>query len=299
MQDPIQHRLVVGVSSQALFDLGAEAEDQTAREEHRRHAIQRDGEVLAPGRAFPVVQALQRLGERSSLRVDLVVLSRASADASPRLFASMHEHALHVAQAAFTGGEPFGAYLAAFHVNLLLSENEEDARAATLAGTPAAVVTVRPEDAKQPIDQIRIAFDGDAALFGRAPGADADLDDARPEGLEKPRAQLLRALAQLQAGDGEKRPVRTALLTRRASPAQERVLKAMREANVRLDEALFVGDLPREELLGAFRAHLLFEDGGAHFRIPEEIVKADLHATKAEVPTVSTSPFARLRLRNG
>ena len=296
MQDP-SNRLVIGVSAHALFDLEAESEIQRTRspEEYRRHQMQRDGDALAPGRALPVVQALQRLGERAARHFEVVVLSRAGADASPRLFASTHEHAVHVARAAFTGGEPFGPYLEAFQVDLLLSEDEEEVRNAVVAGTPAAVVTARLEDAKQPIDQVRIAFDGDAAVLGRA---DGEADETRPEGVEKPLAKLMKTLAELQTGDPDKRPVRTALVTRRASPAQERAIKSMREWSVRLDDAFFVGDLPREQVLAAFRAHLFFDDGGSHFRVPEEIVKADLRATEEEANATSNSPFARLRLRS-
>jgi len=299
LQDPNVKSLIVGISAQALFDLEAEEEIQRTRnaEEYRRHQVQRDGDTLEPGRAMPLVQALQRISERSARRFELVVFSRASADSSPRIFASMHEHAVHATRAAFTGGEPVAAYLRAFHVDLFLSAQEEDVRAALAAGMPAAVVTARSEDAKQPVDQVRIAFDGDAALFGRAAGADGD-DEVQPEGLEKPLAKLMKTIAELQTGDPDKRAVRTALLTRRASPAQERALKAMREWNVRLDEAFFVGDLPREQVLEAFRAHLFFEDGANHFRVPEEIVKMDLKATQEEAAATSQSPFARLRLRS-
>ena len=288
--------LVVGISSNALFDLDAEEEIARTRsaDEYRRHQAQRDADTLEPGRAMPIAQALQRLGERSGRRCELVVFSGANADSSPRIFASMHEQAVHATRAAFTGGEPVAPYLRAFHVDLYLSAQEEDVRAAIAAGTPAAMVTTRPEHAKQAIDQIRIVFDGDAAVFGH----EDDEDEVRPEGAEKSLAKLMKAIAELQAGDAEKRAVRTALLTRRASPAQERALKSMREWNVRLDEAFFVGDLPREQLLEAFRAHLLFEDGASHFRVPEEIVKADLRATKEEAHASSQSPFARLRLRS-
>ena len=295
MPEPTKN-LVVGLSAHSLFELDAEEEIARTRnaEEHRRHQAQRDADTLEPGRAMPLAQALQRIGERSGRRFELVVFSRSDADSSPRIFASMHEHAVHATRAAFTGGEPVAPYLRAFHVDLLVSAQEEDVRAALAAGTPAALLTARAEDAKQPIDQIRIAFDGDAAVLGRAD----DEDEVRPEGVEKPLAKLMKAIAELQAGDADKRAVRTALLTRRASPAQERVIKAMRDGNVRLDEAFFVGDLPREQVLEAFRAHLYFEDGGAHFRVPEEIVKIDMRATKEEAAASSQSPFARLRLRS-
>jgi 5'-nucleotidase len=300
MQDSQAKRLVIGVSAHALFDLEDEAEIARTRspEEYRRHLLQRDDEVLAPGRALPVVQALQRIGEGSARRFELVVLSRASADASPRLFTSMHEHAVHATRAAFTGGDAFAPYLQAFHVDLLLSEDESEARSSMASGTPAAVVTAKLEDAKHPIEQIRIAFDGDAAIFGRAPGSDGEADEIRPEGVDKPLARLMKTIAELQTGDPDKGPVRTALVTRRASPAQERALKAMREWKVRLDQAFFVGDLPSELLLEACRAHLFFDDGGSHFRIPDEIVKADLRETEVEATASSSSPFARLRLRS-
>ncbi len=300
MQDPLSNRLVIGISARALFDMEAEAEHARSHgpEDLRRNQSPRDNEVLAPGRGFPVVQALQRIGESSTRRFELVVFSRENADASPRLFHSMHEHAVHAARAAFTGGDPLAPYLQAFHVDLLLSSDEEEARTVTAAGTPAAVVTARLEDAKQPIEQIRIAFDGDASVFGHVPGGTAEADEVRPPSVEKPLARLMKAVAELQTGDPDKGPLRTALVTRRASPAQERALKAMREWKVRLDQAFFVGDLPRELLLQACRAHLFFDDGGSHFRIPEEIVTADLRETEVEATPSPSSPFARLRLRS-
>jgi 5'-nucleotidase len=78
VQDPNAKSLVVGVSSHALFDLEAEEEIQRTRnaEEYRRHKVQRDGDTLEPGRAMPLVQALQRIGERSGRRFELVVFSR-------------------------------------------------------------------------------------------------------------------------------------------------------------------------------------------------------------------------------
>jgi 5'-nucleotidase len=298
VQDPIPQRLVVAVTARALFALEAEEEIARTRspEEYRRHQIQRDGDPLAPGRALPMVQALLRVGERASRRFEVVVLSHASADSSPRLFASAQEHALHVARAAFTGSDPFGPYLKAFHVDLFLSEDPEEVRAAIVSGTPAAVVVARAEDAKHPVEQIRIAFDGDALVFGGPAAASGDADELRPEGVEKSLAKLMRTLSELQVGDADKRLLRTALVTRRTSPAQEKALAMLRDANVRLDEAFFVGDLPREEVLEAFRAHVFFDDAGSHFRIPEVLVKQDQREIEEEAHS-GRSAFARLRLR--
>jgi 5'-nucleotidase len=295
--DPTPQRLVVAVTARALFALEAEEEIARTRppEEYRRHQMQRDADPLAPGRALPMLQTLLRVGERTTRRFEVVVLSHASADASPRLFASAQEHALHVTRAAFTGSDPFGPYLKAFHVDLFLSEDPEEVRAAVVTGTPAAVVCGRPADAKHPVEQIRIAFDGDALVFGGAT-ASGDAGELRPEGVEQALSKLMRTLAELQAGDADKCVLRTALVTRRTSPAHERVLTALRDANVRLDEAFFVGDLPREEVLEAFRADVLFDDAGQHFRVPEVLVKQDQREIEEERDS-GRSAFARLRLR--
>jgi 5'-nucleotidase len=299
MQDALSKRFAVGVSSQALFDFDAEGEIQRSRsgEEFRRHQMEHDGDALRPGRALPLAKALLRLGEHVSRRFELVVVSPASGDTSPRLFASIHEHALQVTRIAFTGGEAFGPYLQAFGVDLFLSAREEEVLAALASGTLSALVTARLEDAKRPIEQIRVAFDGEAAVFAHARWADAELEGIRPKNVERPLANLTKLLSELQMGDLEKPPVRTALLTRRASPAHEPVLKGLREANVRLDEAFFGSELPREQLLEIFRTHLLFGDGGSHFRLPGEVVKADIEGMD-EDDVSSQSPFARLRARS-
>lgn len=56
-------------------------------------------------------------------------------------------------------------YLESFSVDLFLSASEEDVAHASDAGFPAALIyNLQTENSSQ-IDQIRIAFDGDAVLF--------------------------------------------------------------------------------------------------------------------------------------
>lgn len=104
----------------------------------------------------------------------------------------------------------------------------------------------------------------------------------------------MQLLSELQIWDP--RSVRTALLTRRTSPAQEPVLKALREANVRLDEAFFGSDLPRDPLIELFGPQLVFGDGGTHFRVADEIARADLQAIEDEEKK-SQEAHARLQQR--
>ena len=292
-------RFAVGVSSQVLFDFSGEDETRAAERQQESASVGARAGSLPPGRALPLVKALLRLAGSTSLRFELVVLSPASADASPRLFASLHEHGLHATRAAFTGGEAFGAYLQAFGVDLLLSANNGEVSQAVASGTLAALVTASLVDAHRPIDQIRLAFDGDAAVFAQVRRADQGAEGTWLTSVEKPLASLMKLLSEIQTREPVTRQVRTALITRSASPAEQPVLKALREANVRLDEAYFGTDLPHQELLEVFRAHLLFAGAESpHFRISEEVAKADLHAMEEEARASETA-WARLRERAG
>jgi len=69
--------------------------------------------------------------------------------------------------------------------------------------------------------------------------------------------------------------------------------------NVRLDEAYFGTGLPHKELLEVFRAHLLFAGAESpHFRVSEEVAKADLDEMEEEARASETA-WARLRARAG
>ena len=59
-------------------------------------------------------------------------------------------------------------------------------------------------------------------------------------------------------------PIRTALVTARAAPAHERVIKTLRAWDVRLDESLFLGGREKTEFLRAFGADVFFDDQPMH-----------------------------------
>ena len=199
------------------------------------------------------MKALLRLAESTSHRIELVVLSPASADASPRLFASLHEHGLHATRAAFTGGEAFGAYLQAFGVDLLSSADNGEVSQAVASGTLAALVTTSLVDAA-PSDRSDSPRLRRRCLRSRkVRRADQGAEGTWPTSVEKPLASLTKLLSELQTREPGARHVRTALISRSASPAEQPVLKALREANVRLDEAYFGTGLPHKELLEVFR----------------------------------------------
>jgi 5'-nucleotidase len=122
-------------------------------------------------------------------------------------------------------------------------------------------------------EQIRIAFDGDAVIFGdegervsREGGIAAfhrhEIERAREPLSGGPFRAFLSALHDLQAAypAGKAAPIRTALVTARSAPAHERVIRTLREWGVRLDEALFLGGRPKGPFLEAFGADIFFDD---------------------------------------
>lgn len=274
-------RLIVAISSRALFDLTEshrvfEAEGVDA---YRAYQVEHENDPLEPGVAFPLARKLMSLnaalGERG--RVEVILISRNSSDTGLRVLSSAHHHGLDISRAAFTGGASPYRYLSAFGAHLFLSADPNDVRLALDAGCAAATLLAgaSPDRARDD-GQVRIAFDGDAVLFS---------DDAerlfRQEGLAVfnasehaaareplpggPFKGLLVAIHQLQnLFPGESSPIRTALVTARGVPSHERVVRTLRAWDIRIDEALFLGGLPKASFLAAFDADIFFDDQEVH-----------------------------------
>lgn len=271
--------LTIAISSRALFDL----EDSHAlfeREGIERYADfqrEREDDVLEPGIAFPLVRKLLALNGSAppeAPRVEVILLSRNSADTGLRIFNSIQHHGLAISRATFTSGEPTWPYVRPFGAHLFLSANPDSVRQALANGVAAAsILPERPKPGRAPNEQIRIAFDGDAVIFGdegervsREGGIAAfhahEIERAREPLSGGPFRAFLSALHDLQAAfpAGEAAPIRTALVTARSAPAHERVIRTLRDWGVRLDEALFLGGRAKGPFLEAFGADIFFDD---------------------------------------
>ena len=293
MTDPNAEKLVVAISSRALFDL-SESHDLFEREgleAYRGYQMARENEPLAPGIAFPLVQKLLRLNAAApeAPRVEVILLSRNSADTGLRIFNSIERYGLEIVRAVFTGGASTSPYVNSFGAQLFLSANPESVAAALNAGIAAA--TILPSKAPQTAsDELRIAFDGDAVIFGdeservsQEQGIDAfhrhemELADKPLSG--GPFRGFLSALHRLQAAfPADASPIRTALVTARSAPAHKRVILTLRSWGVRLDEALFLGGRDKGPFLQAFGADLFFDDSHAN------VESARLHVATGHVP---------------
>lgn len=275
---PQTRMLVVAISSRALFDLDASHEifESEGKEAFCQYQVEHEDEVLRPGVAFGLVRKFLSINEilgRPS--VEVILLSRNSADTGLRVFNSIQHHGLAISRAAFTSGEsPFG-YISAFGADLFLSTNAEDVRKALSAGHAAATIV---EGSKSPSEsgQLRIAFDGDAVLFSdeseriyREQGLEAfteyEAQEAHNPLSGGPFKNFLTSLHQLQSlFPADRSPIRTALVTARSAPAHERVVRTFRAWGIRIDEAIFLGGKEKGPFLGAFGADIFFDDQKRH-----------------------------------
>lgn len=287
--------LTVAITARALFDLEKghalfQREGLAAYAQHQR-ALEDD--TLEPGIAFPLVRKLLSMNDGAPAdapRVEVVLLSRNSSDTGLRIFNSIERHGLPISRAVFTSGAPTTPYIQPFGAQLFLSANPESVREALREGVAAA--TILPAKAPARVhDQLRIAFDGDAVIFGdegervsREGGLAAFAEHERSHAGEPlsggPFRGFLDALHRLQAAfpTGENAPIRTALVTARSVPAHERVIRTLREWGIRLDEALFLGGRAKGPFLEAFGADIFFDDS------EHNILSARDHVAAGHVP---------------
>jgi 5'-nucleotidase len=286
--------LVIGISSRALFDLNESHTlfEANGLESYAEYQVEREEVFLKPGVAFPLAQKLLALNEDDVDHpgVDVILLSRNSADTGLRIFNTIEHYGLKIERAAFTNGESPYKYMQAFGADLLLSTNADDVRKALEKGRAAA--TILPGSANTRVSgQLRIAFDGDAVIFsdeaeriyqqlGLEAFADSEREAANQPLSGGPFKAVLEALHKIQSAYPiADNPIRTALVTARSAPAHKRVVLTLREWGIRIDEALFLGGRSKGEFLKAFGADIFFDDQQVH------IESAQQHVTSAHVPT--------------
>lgn len=290
----LDKKMVIGVSSRALFDLTMENEifERQGLEAYCSYQVEHEQEILKPGPGFRLIQSLLRLNhdrEEEDL-VEVIVMSRNSPDTSLRVFNAIKYYNLPITRAVLVSGASLAPYLTAFHTDLFLSAYEDDVQSAIDSGIAAGIICteqkILPFKGSQESAQIRIAFDGDAVLFSdesekifQTRGLHAFEENEKQKAgspmEEGPFANFLRKLSDLQRSFGEREcPIRTALVTARSAPAHERVIRTLRAWNVRVDEAFFLGGLAKKEVLQAFGAQIFFDDQAVHTLCAAQAVPA-------------------------
>lgn len=274
----LQDKLVVAISSRALFDFEEENQLFDPRDPQAYMQLQLDRlDVPArPGVAFSLVKKLLAFNEPDQQRVEVVMLSRNDPVSGMRIFRSTRAAQVALERGVFTQGRPPFQYLRPLGAHLFLSANGDDVNKALRLGYPAAHVftdSVRASDAHP--NEVRIAFDGDAVLFSdeaeriyRSQGLAAfqrhEIDKASqplPDGPFKP---LLAALHRLQHAGAAGMHLRTALVTARSAPAHERAIQTLMSWNIAVDEAMFLGGLEKGPFLREFEPDFFFDDQTGH-----------------------------------
>ncbi|MEH6634110.1 MAG: 5'-nucleotidase [Halioglobus sp.] len=274
-----EDKLVIAISSRALFNLddSHRVYEKEGLQAYSEYQVEREEEPLEPGEAFPLVHKLLRLNERlgKDSQVQVVLLSRNSADTGLRVFNSIEHYKLDISRAAFCGGESPWRYINAFGCQLFLSNEAEDVRHALQCGVAAATL-VSSKGGGTDNELLRFAFDGDAVLFSdeaervyKSEGLDAFTASEKAAAREPlgggPFKPFLSALHRLQqAFPATEAPIRTALVTARSAPAHERVIRTLRAWNIRIDESIFLGGLNKTDFLKAYQADVFFDDQPVH-----------------------------------
>ncbi len=288
MTNTLSEKLVIAISSRVLFNLSESHRvyEEEGLEAYARYQIEREDEILAPGEAFPLVQKLLRINDvldGSGAGVEVILLSRNSADTGLRVFNSIEHYGLNITRAAFCSGESPYRYVPSFGCHLFLSTHVEDVRNALDHGVAAASL-ISSTTANREDDDLRFAFDGDAVLFSdeseriyKMQGLDAFAAHERASAhqplTDGPFKKFLQALHRLQArfAPGEC-PIRTALVTARAAPAHQRVIRTLRAWDIRIDESLFLGGLSKGDFLKAYGADVFFDDQLQHCESARSLV---------------------------
>jgi 5'-nucleotidase len=288
MSYPIEQKLVIAVSSSALFDL---SESQAVFMEYGPVAYKTFqtanlNKVLPKGVAFPFIKRLLNINNHfpAQTPVEVVLLSRNSAATGKRVFRSIAHYELAISRAAFMDGKSPYAYIPAFNAALFLSANEEDVKQAIKCGYPAG--TVLPSivvDNDQ--EELIIAFDFDGVIAddeSETVYKNADLpkfheyetSNAHIPHRPGPLAALFKSLNYLQTlEDAEqeknrdyKRIIRTAVITARNAPAHERVITTLEDWGVSANETFFLGGMQKERILSTLKPHMYFDDQKTHLQ---------------------------------
>ncbi len=300
MSYQLENKMVIGVSSRALFDLTIENDifEHQGVEAYCKYQIEHENDILKPGPGFELIQSLLRLNGSCKEKelVEVIVMSRNSPDTSLRVFNAIKHYGLNITRAVLASGASLAPYLTAFHTDLFLSAYADDVQCAVDSGIAAGIIcteNVCRAEVLQKAEytsggQIRIAFDGDAVVFtdesemifqekGLGAFEENEAVNAKEPLGDGPFANFLRKLSNLQRHLGvENCPIRTALVTSRCVPAHERVIRTLRAWNVRVDEAFFLGGIEKRDVLKAFGAQIFFDDQKIHTINASQAVPAAL-----------------------
>lgn len=286
----IEHKLVIGVASSALFDLTASHQVylDSGPDEYRKYQEQHLDVILGKGVAFPFIRRFLNINRCFPRQnpVEVVLFSRNSPETGLRVMRSIAHYGLDISRAAFMTGKSPYTYLPAFNASLFLSANEEDVRSAIAANFPAGLVLPSKIDDDDDDVELRVAFDFDGVIADDESETifkkNNDIDEfhahetlhmATPH-QPGPLADMFQKLAMMQRMEERaqrrdstyKKILRIAIITARNAPSHERVVTTLKSWGVSANETFFLGGMNKARVLSVFKPHIFFDDQLTHLK---------------------------------
>ena len=279
MSNSLEDKVVIAISSRALFDLDDSNRifEEKGLEDYIKYQIEHEDEILAPGVAFPLIKKLLEIkylhnGENV---FEVILISQNDANTGLRVFNSIESHGLDITRAAFTGGRAPYRYLKAFNASLFLSARAQDVKLALDNNYAAATILKGVEFDQNDTKELRIAFDGDAVIFsdeseqifktrGISEFKKNEIENSDKPLNPGPFKPYLESISKIQKSfqsqSDHEQPIRTALVTARNAPAHKRAIKTLRNWGININESFFLGGLDKTPVLREFKPHIFFDD---------------------------------------
>lgn len=289
-----ENKLVIAVSSRALFDLDEANEifENDGETSYMNYQWKNKEGILDKGVAYPFIKRLLQFNneDEQSNPVEVIVLSKNDPFSGVRFFKSCEYYKLGITRGVFTAGRDPFPYMDAFNCCLFLSANKDDVDKAIASGKPAGLILRTNASDDPATNELRIAFDFDGVLVDDSSeriyheqGMDAyrrqerkNADTASPPGPLKSLIERLAKIQKLENEEKKKNPnyvprLRIAIVTARNAPAHERVITTLREWGITAVEAFFLGGLEKQKVLKILRPHIFFDDQMIHLEAASDI----------------------------
>ena len=284
----IENKLVVAISSTALFDLSVEHGIYQERgvDAFRKYQRENRHKILRPGAAFPFIRRLLHLNliYEEQVPIEVVILSRNHADAGLRVMEAVGTHGLSISRAFFTAGAQPYPYMKSLGAVLYLSTDKEEVRRAVQGGSPAGYVLPCESVQEDEDKQLRIAFDfdgvvaDDEAEIAYRSSDNLDMFHEQEKRLKDqplrqgPLMPLLVKISAFQKMErqkaqdmaGYRQMLRIAILTARNAPAHERMINTLASADIDVDELFLLGGIEKKLILDVLKPHIFFDDQIGH-----------------------------------
>lgn len=294
----LDHRLVIGVASSAVFDLSESDAvfKRQGEQQYRRFQEENLDTPLPKGIAFSFIRRLLSLNDLSDdpqndPLVEVVLLSRNDPDTGLRVMRTIEHYGLGITRAIFMQGRSPYEFIPALNIALFLSANQEDVEAAIKANFPAGQVLDSTLVDDEQDNSLRIAFDFDGVLAG-----DESEQVMQREGLGPfhahevknvmqphnpgPLKEFLVRMGRIQTAEEQRKKLdptyenrfRVSIVTARNAPSHERALNTLKSWGVMANDAFFLGGIEKGKVLGVLRPHIFFDDQPAHLRSASTVV---------------------------